>query len=213
MKIEQGQEYQRRDGAKMTQHDAWRYGAWPWLGSDKVWRTNDGKSIDDSLPHDLVAEWPSEPEGDKIQGVEFSHVWYGEECTSDKDTAEDKPKTWGEMTDAEKGALLLGAFSGSVIEYWGPGLGEWLECGSVIISNFADVHAYRIRVAPVKGAVTIDVVGSSGGKWYTPGTLGSPSTHDITFPTTDGTPITGTYTNAAGDTIELAAFGIEASHE
>lgn len=77
----------------------------------------------------------------------------------------DKPKTWGEMTDAEKGALLLGAFSRSAIEHWGPNLGEWIECGSVIITNFADHIAYRIKPEPKCETVTL-YIDNQDGVWY-----------------------------------------------
>lgn len=46
----------------------------------------------------------------------------------------DEPKKWGEMTDAEKGALLLAHHEGKVIESWSgigspvKGIGEWGHC-------------------------------------------------------------------------------------
>jgi hypothetical protein len=51
------------------------------------------------------------------------------------------PKTWGEMTDAEKGALLLAAHEGKVVEYWSSVWSEWMHASL----NFSDNTAYRVQ--------------------------------------------------------------------
>ena len=55
----------------------------------------------------------------------------------------DAPKTWGEMTNAEKGALLLAAHEGKVIEWSGMGR-KWKEDKPRWISNLY----YRVRPEP-----------------------------------------------------------------
>ena len=95
------------------------------------------------------------------------------------------PKTWGEMTPEEKGALLLARHEGKVIECWqwddGPWLaGEWC---------FDDASAYRVK--PKRETVTM-----TGGTHHSRGFLcfGADAreewdTHRITFDTIDGEPV------------------------
>lgn len=61
---------------------------------------------------------------------------------------DDTPKTWGEMTDAEKGALLLAHHEGKVIEWIDPTDTEddWDE----FCVNIGENHmAYRIKTKPI----------------------------------------------------------------
>ena len=55
------------------------------------------------------------------------------------------PKLWRDMTDAEKGALLLAFHEGKVIEYWRRGSGGWGSCSS---AGIYDNGAYRVRPEP-----------------------------------------------------------------
>jgi hypothetical protein len=104
--------------------------------------------------------------------------------------ASDTPNTWGEMTDAEKGALLLAAHEGKVIEGWDIHLNEW----RLIIPEWFDIRAYRVRPEPVRETVTLQ------GRKYTTSVypdgvwdfdrhedLGD--THRITFTTENGKPV------------------------
>lgn len=93
--------------------------------------------------------------------------------------ASDTPKTWGEMTDAEKGALLLAAHEGKVIEAYN-GI-AWFETPCPKLHSYT---AYRVRPEPKRETVT----------WYVSGSLMPTSlpciqdTHRITFDLIDGEP-------------------------
>jgi len=94
---------------------------------------------------------------------------------------EGEPKLWREMTDAEKGALLLAHHEGKVIE-------RRYFCGwRQVLHNFwHDDIAYRVKPKPVREVVTFYT--SEGEGWsafseYTPF-----DTHRITFETVDGKP-------------------------
>jgi hypothetical protein len=168
VQMKQGQEYKRRDGAKVTQHEAICTGRFPWFGSDGVCRDDSGKTSSEHPPWALISEWPSEPEG--------------------KDTAEDKPK-WSEWI------LRDWRQSWDSMEFT-------TECQVSEDAN-GDVVAYRIRMGPVTGTEKFDVFCAKGFGAEVVGTDGWDPTHSVTLPTTDGTPITGVYTNDAGDTITL----------
>ncbi len=106
-------------------------------------------------------------------------------CTIVSRAEPDTPKTWGEMSDAEKGALLLGAFNKFVIEWHSPPTGNWCECGNVIIGNFADGIAYRIKPpSPVRETVTLTGIAPT---FFNASHSGC-DTHSITFTTIDGKP-------------------------
>lgn len=68
--------------------------------------------------------------------------------------ASDKPKLWRDMTDAEKGALLLAYHEGKVIEGrsepWPSD--EWIE---IQVPAWCDDSAYRVRHEPKVETVTI----------------------------------------------------------
>lgn len=89
-------------------------------------------------------------------------------------TSDDKPKTWGEMTDAEKGALLLAAHEGKEIEcsvnsfHWGTVNPDW-----------ASALYYRVKPEPVRETVTIN-------SWEVATDV--LKGHRITFDTIDGVP-------------------------
>ncbi len=114
----------------------------------------------------------------------------------------DKPKTWGEMTDAEKGALLLAAHDGQAIQYTlfpHESAAEWRDAKAPC---FADVHGYRIRIEPVRSTVTMWGINGSGVFTEAPYAPGIADVK-LTFDTIDGNPIPGTYTNEAGDVITM----------
>ena len=217
--MKQGKEYKRRDGAKVTQNIDGDNGVW--IGSDCVWRSNNGKSNTGTLPHDIVAEWPREPEGKAIAPKGLGYIWDGKfygtytaasadrDRASDKDTAEDKPK-WGPWIGHNgRGSPPLD--DNDIVKFVGmvDGLPVVGGCDASNV-KWGDLYgAYSVRIKPVKGTVTIT---GNGKEWREDNFFSLPvsnRTHNLTFPTTDGTPITGTYTNGEGDVIELAAFGIE----
>ena len=65
--------------------------------------------------------------------------------------ASEEPKTWGQMTDEEKGALLLAKHEGKVIECLFEGHSNW----DVVAPTFYANHAYRIKPEPVVETVVI----------------------------------------------------------
>ena len=68
------------------------------------------------------------------------------------------------------------------------------------------VVAYRIRKEPVRDTVSLGIH-QTNGVWWTCGELVTRAPTTITFPTSDGAPITGTYINESGDEIVMEAIG------
>lgn len=97
--------------------------------------------------------------------------------------ASDTPKTWSEMTDEEKGTLLLAHHEGKVIEYRYGVMNEWRNCaGSEPV--WEPEALYRIRPEPKRETVRWYVAGRS-----MPGALRcNDDTHRITFDLIDGKP-------------------------
>jgi len=96
--------------------------------------------------------------------------------------ASDTPKIWGEMTDEERGALLLAEHEGKVIEkspnQYNP---IWADKGS---SSFVYWCAYRVKPEPVRETVTLHY-----GVWgYASAEGHEGATHRITFDLIDGKP-------------------------
>lgn len=119
--------------------------------------------------------WAEQYHGNKPVDVETLRKMIG-----DGDT----PKTWGEMPYSEKGALLLAAHEGKVIEYYGPMSKEWHESAQLWLDDIA----YRIKPEPKRETVTLNWDGNvlavtslrlDGG------------THRITFDLIDGEPDLG----------------------
>ncbi len=82
-------------------------------------------------------------------------------------------KLWRDMSDAEKGALLLAFHNDKkCLEIWLNG--EWVDCGN---STWKNDRAYRIRPEPK--IEVVDVFWKRGETGYT---------HRITFTTIDGKP-------------------------
>lgn len=98
---------------------------------------------------------------------------------------DDKPKTWGEMTDAEKGALLLAQLEGAEIqilrydntdaEYW----------QGVKLVTPSDNMRYRVKPEPKVETVTL-YFGTLG---YASQVSSDDTTHHITFDVQDGKPV------------------------
>jgi hypothetical protein len=100
----------------------------------------------------------------------------------------DEPKAWRNMTDAEKGALLLAHHEGKVIEQWivSPGYSGWVEHLPPFTKQpFRGGCAYRVRPEPKRETVRC---------WWDGYDIetfnGVACTHRITFETIDGEPDT-----------------------
>lgn len=108
----------------------------------------------------------------------------------------DTPKTWGEMTDAEKGALLLAHHEGKHVEQWDFDSGVWSGC----IAPFQVVAsgAYRIKPEPVVGEVVLNAEAYNDGTYYFSAASGSADTHRVALPTLDGQLVTGEFANEDG---------------
>jgi hypothetical protein len=109
--------------------------------------------------------------------------------------ASDTPKKWCEMTDEEKGAILLAEHRGEVVEIWG-GNGWWSPCS---VGRYQG-SAYRVRPPePKRDTVTIYGAPSKHIQWCLEQC--GLDTHRITLPLLDGNIPAGTYTSEAGEAI------------
>ncbi len=95
---------------------------------------------------------------------------------------EPSPKTFGEMTDEEKGALLLAYHEGKTVEYYSPHHRAWV----IDMPHWSIRTAYRVKPKPVVVEVVL-----YGGYNPTSGWVFSPravnkDTHKQTFNTVDG---------------------------
>lgn len=98
--------------------------------------------------------------------------------------ASDKPKLWRDMTDAEKGALLLAAHDGRVIEYYSHYVPKWDVCSGKPI--WSDGYAYRIKPELKVEAIMIYGSPSKHVQWCLEQC--GLDTHRITFNIIDGKP-------------------------
>lgn len=104
-------------------------------------------------------------------------------------------KIWGEMTDEEKGALLLAHHEGKAIE--SSASGAWTLCEP----KWKPDAAYRVR-PPEPKRTTQTFIGSArhgfSHLWERP-----EDTHSLTLPLIDGKLPAGQYRNAEGDVITV----------
>jgi hypothetical protein len=69
--------------------------------------------------------------------------------------ASDTPKIWRDMTDEEKGALLLAHHEGKVIELYNTfGLARWVDC-AYLEDYWNEDIAYRVKPKQVRGVVKL----------------------------------------------------------
>ncbi|WP_333846885.1 hypothetical protein [Phaeobacter italicus] len=107
-------------------------------------------------------------------------------------------KTWGEMTEEEKGELLFAHHEGKVIEWeYPPAPSGWGELSPENL--WKDEFAYRIKPNPVRETVTLKRDRTTGAMWSENGT----DDVVISYTRTDGKPATGTFTNENGDVIVM----------
>jgi hypothetical protein len=162
MKIEEGKFYRTRDGHKVgpmifdsTVTDSYPYRDPDWSG----WWSEGGERQAAKFPEtDLIAEWEDTPA---------------------------KPKTWGEMTGEEKGALLLAEYEGDPIQALALDHdgSSWVR--KHLKSQWFDHVAYRVKPEPEVETVTLYSFrpDEEFGNEYR-----DTDTHRITFDLIDGKP-------------------------
>ncbi len=108
-------------------------------------------------------------------------------------------KTWGQLSDAEKGALLLAHQQGKTIER-GP---DW---ETVPFPGWINNHPYRVKPEPVVTQTTL-VGGVYSGQHFcfeSPCNSKSWHTYSLSFPTLNQEPVLGTYTDDKGNQIVIS---------
>ncbi len=158
MKIEEGKFYRTRDGEKVGPILPYDGDGFPFRCGIYSYNSYGGYYSRGTSPRDLIAEWTDEP---------------------------DTPKTWGDMTDAEKVALLLDWNDNHArnVQQWNGT--DWMGMQT---GRFGRLTAYRIKPEPVVETVTI---AGNGKEWREDAFFWPPiagQTHRITFDTIDGKP-------------------------
>ena len=102
------------------------------------------------------------------------------ECCCERAPRDETPKLWRDMTAEEKGALLLAAHEGKVIEYWHND--QWTRCSKV----FSHFYVYRVKPDDVRETVTL--YGPTQNWSFTGSGRNKGDTHRITFDTINGEP-------------------------
>lgn len=100
------------------------------------------------------------------------------------DTTNPERKAWQDMTDAEKGALLLAHHRGEVLQRFT--YGEWREVFPHPI--WTDGTAYRTKPKPKRKTVTLGGSYQKSMGWIFGFTHPQGITYKITFDTIDGVP-------------------------
>lgn len=122
--------------------------------------------------HYTIGENPYKERGEVKTASGFLYDWRLAKIIYRANT----PKLWRDMTDAEKGALLLAFHNDKkCLEIWRNG--KWVDCGD---STWNNNIAYRIRPEPKVEVVTMD-----GADIRFSGFI---KDHRITFTTIDGKP-------------------------
>ena len=97
----------------------------------------------------------------------------------------DNPKTWGQMTPEEKGALLLSRHEGKTIQFYNAG--NWVTIDFAF--NWYVDQAYRVKPEPKHETVRIYGQAYPNVRWNFGSSSGKEDTHIITFDTLDGEPV------------------------
>ena len=141
--------------------------------------------VDDGTIHEIVLACVI-PNGESFPSevyAELSNYGWGVFCEERfriiSRASDPEPKLWRDMTPEEKGALLLAAHEGEVIEYEGHGWHK-VACNDPV---WYDDTAYRVRPEPKRETVTTYAKADAIG-----GLCRSDATHRITFDLIDGQP-------------------------
>lgn len=133
-------------------------------------------TVDGIIPDGLIIGW----DGDDPVTNYRAYFRSEKHIYRIKKRATSKPKLWRDMTAEEKGALLLAAHEGNVIE------AHCDKKGWVTIYPSCDSDlAYRIKPEPKVETVTLY---GCGYEWWQAEKACSEDTHRITFQTIDGKP-------------------------
>ena len=86
------------------------------------------------------------------------------------EAVETKPVMFGDMTDAEKGALLLAQRNGKKLQYFSRLKNDWSD-SKIVINSLFDGDAYRITPTRINGTVEVDGDGKPNfdtweAEWY-----------------------------------------------
>ena len=112
------------------------------------------------------------------------------------------PTPWGDMSDEEKGALLLAHHEGNDIEWtWVDRQPVWRDCPNAV-GRF-DKYAYRVKPGPEVKEVVMNGGNFGGDLDFSSDRVHDDDTHTITLPTLNDTPIPGTYTSEEGHAIKI----------
>lgn len=144
---------------------------------DKVRRTG-GVSFSSGLTVEIVRPWSLRFEQRPHMVQVTKETWESEEYLELVSRAEPEYKTWGEMTDEEKGALLLAHHEGKTIEFFN--VDKWVE---VSHPYWAHLGRYRVKPEPV-----VEKVCLHGSNNMFDILRDCRDTHKITFNTIDGEP-------------------------
>lgn len=163
----------------------------------KIYRTRDGRKAHVFNKNTLGYPYPMEVLVSESECLHFydemGNYVAGESSKWDL-VAEwvDEPKTWGEMTPEEKGALLLAAHEHRPMEFLGryESTGKWLSMGRGD-TYFVDDYCYRVKPEPEVDQVTLYGGGAKGMVWCEDRRGSDLDTHKITFSLVDGEPDCG----------------------
>ena len=126
------------------------------IEAGKYYKTRDGRKV--GPMEGVCFKWVegaagvTDPEWDNDGSYRYGYTTRCDDLIAEwTDTPTDTTPTWGEMTDAEKGAMLLARFEGKELEYYGNGMNVWYkDHGFCFMRNFA----YRIKPEPLVETVT-----------------------------------------------------------
>ena len=169
------------------------------IEAGKYYKTRDGRKVGPMETSHINPQWPWRGDGSDVTYANTGkHLHWGGEDEIDL-IAEwtDTPKTWGDMTDAEK---VSQEWTVCPYETWQQLDLDVYEAKQVVGS---DMFIYRTKPEPVVEAVTAYGKGH-GAMWeFRTHCHMAKLTHRLTFTTKDGEPATGTFRNDAGDVITM----------
>jgi hypothetical protein len=108
--------------------------------------------------------------------IDYASMWKTAASFKIISRATPKPRTWGELTDAEKGALLLAMHEGKVIQCYQWSSEDW-QGGEW---RFHEDSAYRIKPESVRETVDVTANGATIGTIETLDGIPQPDTIKLT---------------------------------